>query len=397
MAKSPLTAHSANTWVNCTGSVALSLQYPAIETGEGVSDAVLEGRAFHTVAEKILNSFKTPNMALVSKDEIVGTLSADNIVITDEIYDGALEYANDVLKVCNANGTMSEMQIEQRVDLECIYPGMYGYADCWLFDSKSFTLYIWDAKFGHKGVDAFENWQLITYAEGIMDTMRINGHTDQVLNLSLRVAQPRSFRSGGCIDVWDCKASELRGYVNILKAAAVESFSGDAKCKVGDQCGYCPARYACSMFQQFVYSGADYVGNVEGVSLSGHHLALELKILKKAERALKARLSGLEAQALSEIKSGQILPGFMSKQGYGRKRWMKDTPVEEVIQMCDLLGVDARKPIDLDTPAQIIKKGIDEDVINLYSETPMTGVKLVEDNGTRARNVFRPIHNSESK
>ena len=395
MAKSPLNAHSANTWVNCTGSVALSLQFPAIETGDGVSDAVLEGRAFHTVAEKILNSFKTPNSALVSKDEIVGTLSADNIVITDEIYDGALEYANDVLKVCNANGTMQEMQIEQRVDLECIYPDMYGYADCWLFDLKSNTLYIWDAKFGHKGVNAFENWQLITYAEGILTALGVNGHTDQDLNLSLRVAQPRSFRSGGCIDEWNCKASELRAYVNILKAAALEAFSGEAKCKVGDQCSYCPARYACSTFQQFVYQGADYVDNVEGVSLSGHHLALELKILKKTEKALKARLSGLEAQALSEIKNGDILPGFMAKQGYGRKRWMKDTPIDEVIQMCDLMGVDARKPVDLDTPAQIIKKGVDEDVINVYSETPMTGVKLVENNEARARNVFRPIHNNK--
>tara|TARA_R110000772_G_scaffold109924_2_gene213328 strand:+ start:10699 stop:11892 length:1194 start_codon:yes stop_codon:yes gene_type:complete len=397
MIKSPLTAHSANTWVNCTGSVALSLQFPAIETGDGVSDAVLEGRAFHKVAERILKSFKTPTTDLVSKEDIVGTLSADNIVINDEIYDGALEYANDVLKVCNANGIMRDMQIEERVDLECIYPGMYGYGDCWLFDAKLNKLYIWDAKFGHKGVDAFENWQLITYAEGIMTSLGINGHTDQDLNLSLRVAQPRSFRSNGVIDVWDCKASELRGYVNTVKAAAAEAFSGDAKCKVGDQCGYCPARYACSTFQQFVYQGADYVGNVEGVSLSGHHLALELKILKKTEKALKARLSGLEAQALSEIKGGQILPGFMSLQGYGRKRWAKNTPIDEVIQMCDLLGVDARKPIDLDTPAQIIKKGIDEDVINLYSETPMTGVKLVEDSGARARNVFRPIHNSESK
>jgi hypothetical protein len=395
MAKFPLTAHNANTWVNCTGSVALSLQFPAIETGDGVSDAVLEGRAFHTVAEKILNSFKTPNSALVSKDEIVGTLSADNIVITDEIYDGALEYANDVLKVCNANGTMQEMQIEQRVELSCVYDGIYGYADCWLFDVKSHTLYVWDAKFGHKGVDAFENWQLIAYAFGIMEYLGIDGHADQDLNLSLRVAQPRSFRIGGCIDEWNCKASELRAYVNILKAAALEAFSGESKCKVGDQCGYCPARYACSTFQQFVYQGADYVDNVEGVSLSGHHLALELKILKKTEKALKARLSGLEAQALSEIKSGQILPGFMSLQGYGRKRWMKDTPIDEVIQMCDLMGVDARKPIDLDTPTQIIKKGVDEDVINLYSETPMTGIKLVEDNGTRARNVFRPVHNNK--
>jgi hypothetical protein len=397
MAKSPLTAHSANTWVNCTGSVSLSSQFPAIESGEGVSEAILEGRAFHSVSQDILTAFKVPSDTLVSKDNVVGTLSKDNIVITDEIYDSALEYANDVLKVCNKSGTMQEMHIEERVDLECIYAGMYGYIDCWLMDSKSNTLYVWDAKFGHKKVDAFENWQLITYVEGILEQLGVNGHTDQDLNVSLRVSQPRSFSSGGTTDEWYCKASELRAYVNTVKAAATEAFSDEAKCSVGDQCGYCPARYACSTFQQATYGAVDYIDNVEGVSLSGHHLALELKILKRAERKLKARLSGLEAQALSEIKNGKILPGFVSVTGYGRERWKKDTPIDEVIQMCDLLGVDARKPVTLDTPKQILNKGIDASVIELYSETPMTGLKLTEDNGAKARNVFRPIHNEESK
>ena len=75
--------------------------------------------------------------------------------------------------------------------------------------------------------------------------------------------------------------------------------------------------------------------------------------------------------------------------GYGRSRWRKDTPIDEVIMMCDLMGIDARKPVTLDTPAQILKKGIDESVISLYSETPMTGFKLVEDNGAKARNTFK--------
>jgi hypothetical protein len=126
--------------------------------------------------------------------------------------------------------------------------------------------------------------------------------------------------------------------------------------------------------------------------LTGHHLALELRILKRAERTLKARLSGLEEQALAEIRNGKILPGFVTKQGYGNKRWRKDTPSDEVIMMGDLMGVDVRKPVTLDTPAQVLKKGIDASVIELYSETPMTSMKLVEDNGAKARNVFRKQH-----
>jgi len=393
MNKSPLLASGADTWVNCTGSVKLSQQFPAIESGEGTSEARLEGRAFHEVAQRILESFKSTSTELVSSGHVVGTLSRDNIVITDEIYDGALEYSNDVLRVANIHGTLRDLHIEEHLDLSCIYPEMYGYVDCWLFDKSSATIYVWDAKFGHRKVDAFENWQLITYIAGILDQLNIDGHMDQNINVSLRVSQPRSFRSDGTTNVWDCKASDLRSYINTVKAAAEESYSDDATCKVGRQCEYCPARYACDTLQQGAYSGVDYVGNAEGVSLTGHHLALELRILKRAERMLKARLSGLEEQALGEIRNGKSIPGFTGETGYGRKRWRKDTPVDEVIMMGDLMGVDVRKPVDLDTPAQVLKKGIDATVIELYSETPMTGLKLVEDNGAKARNIFRKQHN----
>ena len=389
MNKSSLLASSADTWVNCTGSVAMALQYPAIETGDGTSEARLEGRAFHEVAQRILESFKSPGKDLISSCSIVGTQSKDGIIITDEIYDSALEYANDVLRVANINGTMRDMYIEEHIDLSCIYAGMYGYIDCWLLDKASMTLYVWEGKFGHRHVPAFENWQLISYVEGILEKLGINGYVDQNLNVSMRVAQPRSYRSAGPVDEWVCKASDLRSYVNTLKAAAEDAHTPNAQCVVGRQCDVCPARYACEALQQVAYSGVDYLSNTEGVTLTGHGLALELRILKRADRAMKARLSGLEEQALSEIRSGKILPGFIGQPGYGRKRWCKDTDQSEVIMMGDMMGFDLRKPAELDTPAQAIKKGVDESVIAAYSETPTTGLRLVEDNGAKARNVFR--------
>ncbi len=56
--------------------------------------------------------------------------------------------------------------------------------------------------------------------------------------------------------------------------------------------------------------------------------------------------------------------------------------------MAELSGVDLRKPVDLDTPAQCIKKGIDPAVVEQYAETPLTGVKLERVNERAIRSVF---------
>lgn len=390
MNKSPLAAHSASRWVHCSGSVKLSEQFPAIPT-EQQSEAKLEGRAFHEVAERILESYRGgADAELVSKRDIVDTLSKDEILITDEIYDAALEYVNDVLKFCNQTGALRALHVEDHIDLSCIYDGMYGYCDAWCFDVKSMTLVIWDAKYGHRAVDAFENWQLISYAMGILERLKVDGHTDQHINVSLRVAQPRVFRRDGCINVWDVKASDLRAYFNSLIGAAYEAYNGDAKCVVSDQCYYCPARYACDTFRNSTMGLIDYVGDVTGSSLSGHELSIQLRILQRASKQIKALLGSYEEQAIAQLRDGQGIPGFNIEQGYGRKRWRKDTPVDEIIMMGDLMDVDVRKPVDLDTPTKLIKSGIDESVINLYSETPTTGMKLVE-TSDKLRNIFRNV------
>lgn len=389
MKKSPLAIHDANLWVNCTGSVALSEKFPAIESGEGVSQARLEGRAFHETAQTLLETVKCGG-GLLDGVQFVGTLSNDGIVISDEIYDCAVEYAIDVIDYCEKHGVIDGLNIEQRVDTDHLSDDTYGYVDAWVFDSKRMTLVVWEGKFGHRYVDVFENWQLICYVSGILEQMAINGMTDQMINVDMRVAQPRCFTGDGSIRSWQCTASDLRAHVNTVIASAYQA-RNDGKCKVGNWCHHCPGRRGCTTLQRVNYQGMDYQLNAEGVPLHGGDLAFELRLLNRAEVALKARKSGLEEQALAELRNGQSIPGFTTQQGYGRKRWMKNTPHDEIIAMGDMMEIDLRKPVELDTPTQALKKGIDESVILEYSETPRTKVKLVEDNGSKARKAFSQI------
>ncbi len=388
MNKSPLLIHDAGRWVNCTGSVSLIAKFPAIEDCDGVSEARLEGRAFHETAEKMLH------LALdglgTQPNDFVGSMSSDGMVITDEIYEGARVYADDVLSVVLNDDTLDKLKIEQLVDTGNLSDDTYGYVDAWVFNPETMTLTMWEGKFGHTHVEVFENWQLLCYASGILESLSITGLTDQMINLDMRIVQPRCFTSEGIVRSWKCKASDIRPHVNTIEMAAAEALN-DGQCEVGTWCRNCPARRACRTLQRVNYQYVDYQSNAEGVQLKGNDLALELTILNRASVALKARLSGLEEQALSEIKQGVLIPGFTTHQGNGRQTWKKDIDQNEVIDMGDMLGYDFRKPRVLDTPTQALKKGVDESVILEYSYTPKTKVKLIETSSTQIRKMFSSI------
>jgi hypothetical protein len=83
------------------------------------------------------------------------------------------------------------------------------------------------------------------------------------------------------------------------------------------------------------------------------------------------------------------LPGLAVQQGYGFRKWKSGVQLDEIITMAELLGVDINKPREIDTPAQVEKKGIDREVIELYTYKPKTSLKIVKDDGAKARQVFR--------
>lgn len=389
MNQSPLLAHDANRWVECSGAPEMVAQFPEILDEDG-KNSRLEGRAFHEVSQRILESFRDPNGELVSKPHIIGTLSSEHIVITDEIYDASLVYANDILATCRGSVTMKDLHIEEHINLDVIYPDHYGFIDAWVYDPTTLTLTVWEGKYGHRFVEVFENWQIVQYVAGILDELNATGYMDQNITVVMKVIQPRCFDVRGTIRHWTEKACNIRAQINTVIAAAHETKNPDAKCKTGSQCNTCGARYGCETLQRGSYVAMEYIHETGGVALTGNNLAFELRMLTRAEDLVKARRSGLEMQALSEVKSGNLLPGYSAQQGYGNKRWRKDTPIDEVIAMGDMMGVDLRKPVTLDTPSQSLKNGLDESVIAAYSETPKTKMKLVEDKSSKARQVFKP-------
>jgi hypothetical protein len=363
----------ANQWMTCNGSFRAQQAYPPLDIEP--SQSRLEGRACHEVAQKL---FKNEPFG-----ELVGSLSKDGIVITDELFDAAREYFNEVWGYCNTHGVLQNLHVEEN----CSVPGYSDWfciPDAWvvtLVEGK--VLRVWDAKFGHRIVDPFENWQLLIEAFSICEQFQTPPDI-----IELVIMQPRGFTSDGTVRKWALTYDELCVYRQQVNETMPRVLNTAPLCTPGPHCLDCSARAHCDTLKQQSYAGIDYAQSLQTHNLSGHALGVELRLLQRAQEMIKMRLSGLEEQALHEIKQGQHVTFYSAKTTYGRKRWKKDVPVDQVIMMGDLLGQNLRKPQELDTPAQCAKKGIDPSVIEQYAEIPVTGVKLEQVDERSIRSVF---------
>lgn len=381
-------------WYHCAGSQRMQQGLPPDD-----SDDTKEGIAAHWLAVQIITPYIKPNMELATEDKFVGTLAPNDVLIDAEMWQGVVDYITDVLAYCNSTGLLRSINVEKRIDIDTIFPGMKGTPDCWIYNPYDVELIIWDLKYGYGEVTAFENPALMNYAAGILVLLKVDGISDQELTVKMRIYQPRSYHSEGPMREWVVKASELRPYFNKLRTAAIKAMVGNDPCTPGNHCRHDKGRFRCESLQKTVYNVIDVSRGPVPVELKGNDLALEYRLLKHAYTLLEYRLNGIEAQVKSTILDGKQLPGSRILETYGRQRWKKNVDTKKVLMMCDVMGVDVRKPDNLDTPKQALTKfnkkakelnlELDATVINQYTEIPFKGYKVIDDDGSHLREAFK--------
>lgn len=365
----PLSASAAARWAACAGSVNLCSLYPSEDTPKS-----LEGTAAHWVASEKLAGIDVP----------LGAIAPNGIEVTEEMLDGADMYAEDVLAVARLGG---ELHVEKTMGCHTIHSDCGGTPDAWHHDSGVIT--VWDYKFGHGFVEVYENKQLIVYAAGILELLGVktgSGVDDQFFTFRFRIVQPRNHHRDGPIREWAVKASDLRAHFNILRAAAEKAWLRiDAQCTPSAECVHCSARHVCEALQQTGFKGMDYAGGSTPLKLDNAALGTELTLLNHYLARMEARKTGLEEMAAAEIKAGGVVPGWALNSTAGRLGWTK--PVDEVIALGQMMGVDVSKP-GVITPTQAIKAGLPDTLVAGYASRPPGGLKLgVADEG-KARRVF---------
>lgn len=351
---------SAATWIACAGYVAMRAQFPDAPD-EADNEVREDGTACHWLAAEVHAGRFHPE----------GSLSPNGRELTEEMFDAVDEY----LGVINAWPGVAPI-IEQMLPADCIYPGMNGTPDAWAYNGTTRTIHLADLKFGYRYVEVFECWQLLCYALMILNFLKIDGLQEQYTNVEMTIVQPRSVHRDGPVRTWRAKASDLRALFNVIIGAAHQAMENEAPpCTPNPGCTDCPARHACTALQAASYQAVEMSYAGVPLELDGPALGSELRLLKDAKQRLDARITGLEMQAESMIRTGQVVPGWSIEPTYARERWTNE---DQLLALAPYYNVKLAKPTRAITPKQAIKAGLPAEVVAAFSHRPSTGVKLTQ-------------------
>jgi len=361
----PLAPSGMGITVACAGSRELCSFFPEDEETEKSK----EGTAAHFVAA---GNFVNEN----SID--IGHVAPNGVPVTLEMMEGSDLMASVI-------GSPEGVHVEEWVDCSVFHPLCGGTPDFWRFNAALLRLDVWDYKFGHRYVDVFENWQLMTYAGGILARLQAEGHNVDRITVAVHLVQPRNYTSEGTVRSWTIPISKRRGYFNIIEAACYEAMKPGALCTPNPHCGDCDGRHSCDALDGSAMIGVERSGESTPHTLEPGAMSRELKLLNRSMKFMKDRASGLEEMIEFTIKGGKRVPGFDLKPTTGAKVWTR--PIKEVITAGKMMGLDLGKEGAI-TPLQAITKGVPEDVIAEFSGRQNKGLKLIEDDGSKTRQAF---------
>jgi hypothetical protein len=354
--------------MSCSGSLLMQETVP----DEGDQQDALEGQSAHWAAAVILRG------GVVGVGEIC---PETNLPIDEEMLEAAEMYA----RVVGARFYAQESHVEEPVSCGRIHPLMWGTPDHWGYGAK--VLNVDDFKYGHGFVEVFENWQLISYAAGVLDKLGIDGHEDQSIKVVFTIVQPRSYHRDGPVRTWSCRASDLRPLFNLLSARCALALTHEATCTPEPSaCRDCTARHQCQALQRAAMVTVDKSSEPVPFALVPVALGHELRSLHRAEALLKARISGLEEQAANHIATGTAVPFYHVAPGRGKTVWTM--PDGDVIALGKMMQVDLSKKPAAITPIQAKTTGIDLKLLDSISEKQGGALKLTPDDALSVKKAF---------
>lgn len=221
---SDLGPSSSERWLNCPGSVKAS---KGIEKGNTVYSA--EGTAAHLLSEEARKANR-PVLDWLGWTIQVGDFTFE---VDEEMAEAVQEFVDQCAEMPGA------AVFESRVQYERWVPGGFGTNDDTRLAEPVAT--ITDLKFGRgHQVFAKDNSQLKLYALGILEDY---GYLYDIKSFKLYISQPRL----GHRDEWEVSSEDLIKWADERLPRAVREIEEGTKFAAGSWCTFCPIKKTCAV------------------------------------------------------------------------------------------------------------------------------------------------------
>lgn len=252
-----------------------------------------------------------------------------------------------------------------------------GRCDHRKWSEKTATLIIDELKYGHRYVEPYDNWTLLSHAIGTVIQLQIRPQW-----IVLRIHQPRAFHPDGPLREERITYDELLKYYDQINATL--SDPSDIV-NSGDHCHYCHAEPTCPARRMAMYNSIDASTMAYNDDISPENLAYMLDQIGTAKARLDAHHDALSELARHTINSGTPVDGYFVEQKYGHRAFNKGLTGEFLTLTT---GVDCTKSGTV-SPAEASRRGVPDNVLDKITYRPVIGSKLTRANADRqARKVL---------
>lgn len=277
-------------------------------------------------------------------------------------------HTNPIVEEINGN-RQSEVLCEQPIDWRT-RSGIWIRGKYDVSFVREGKLYIDDLKYGWGIVEVRDNWQLLGYAIG--EVIRRGVAFEKIV---LRIRQPRPHHEDGDCRSWELTYAELLEYKERIDKRFDEIAAGQRTLETGKHCKYCPAAgEACPAFNRLFYRALEVATEFTQDQIDESELARQLDHVNRATEVIKIKMDSLKELAVSRIKGGKIIPGYISESSYSDRKWKSGISPEAV----EVLTGKRIIKTEMLSPAQAEKAGVPKDFVSQLVDRHFLGQKLVK-------------------
>ena len=338
-----LSASSAERWLTCPGSVALSRGLPNVSSAYAA-----EGTAAHYIAAFHQHEMlKGEKVTITRWRGLTALVEGHEIALTEVLLDSVQEYLDGCAED-EQPGDITFIEQSFTPALKKLYPKFGGSGDRVRWRPATCGLRVTDLKFGAGiPVDVDDNKQLKYYAAGAL----LSNPQWNAEDVELVIAQPRCDHEQGRIRTFKFKAIELLEYVADLIEGAkrTEEFGADLV-PSKKACKFCPAASAnkCPALEQ--ETNALALADFTAVGIEKYSKEQIAEFLRMAP-LVESRISAVREFAYNRVCAGEEFPGWKLVAKRATRKW-KD---EEAATAAFGKTPGALTEPELRSPAQIEK------------------------------------------